>query len=157
MRSKSQFAIAAITATLSFSPLPTLAQDSAESLVAGMRKAEMSYKELMSIMGRAIGMMQDGVITQNRELVEQGANIIFTHPAPNHAPWAIMTPPDQDGFKQALLTYDKVLDENTREILSATRGRDWLNAVTALSQLQASCVSCHLQWKDKAQKWPPSQ
>jgi hypothetical protein len=146
--------VAIVVGALSFSSLPALAQDNAETLVAGMRKAEMTYKELMAIMGRSISMMQDGVITQNRELVEQGANIIFTHPAPDHPPWAIMELQDQDGFKQALLTYDKVLDENTNEILKATRNREWINATAALSQLQTSCVSCHLQWKDKAQKWP---
>lgn len=135
-------------------PLPMQAQETAENLVAGMRKAEMTYKELMTIMGKSIGMMQEGVLTQNRELVEQGANIIFTHPAPSHSPWAIMKPEDQGGFKQALVTYDKVLDENTNEILKASRQRDWLAATGALAQLQTSCVSCHLQWKDKAQKWP---
>lgn len=135
-------------------PLSIQAQESAENLVATMRKAEMTYKELMTIMGRSIGMMQEGVLTQNRELVEQGANIIFTHPAPNHTPWAIMKAEDQEGFKQALVTYDKVLDNDTNDILKATRGRDWLAATGALSQLQTSCVSCHMQWKDKAQKWP---
>jgi len=135
--------------------LPLAAQDKAEELVASMRKAEMSYKELMSIMGRSIGMMQEGVLTQNRELVEQGANIIFTHPAPNHTPWAIMQPQDQEGFKQALVTYDKVLDLNTNAILKGSRSRDWFAASAALSELQTACLSCHVQWKDKALKWPP--
>lgn len=65
-----------------------------------------------------------------------------------------MKPEDQAGFKQALVTYDKVLDENTNDILKATRSRDWMAATGALAQLQVSCVSCHAQWKDKAQKWP---
>ena len=130
-------------------PTPILAQQDAEALVASMRVAEMTYKELMQIMGRSISLMQDGVITQNRELVSQGANIIFTHPAPNRKPWAIFEAKDQEGFKQALLTYDKVLDANTTEVLKASNGRDWLAAAEALSRLQSSCVSCHLQWKDK--------
>ena len=96
----------------------------------------------------------DDAVDHAVHLFEQGANIIFTHPAPNHSPWAIMKPEDQAGFKQALVTYDKVLDENTNDILKATRSRDWMAATGALSQLQVSCVSCHAQWKDKAQKWP---
>lgn len=135
-------------------PLPLMAQDKAEELVATMRKAEMTYKELMTIMGRSIGMMQEGVLTQNRELVEQGANIIFTHPAPNHTPWAIMEPQDQEGFKQALVTYDKVLDLKTQSILKGSRSRDWFAASAGLSELQTACLSCHVQWKDKALKWP---
>lgn len=137
-------------------PLPLAAQDKAEDLVAGMRKAPMTYAELMRIMVHSIGMMQEGVLTQNRELVEQGANFMFTHPAPSHSPWAIMAPQDQQGFKEALVTYDKVLDVNTHAILKGSRGDDWFAASTALAELQTSCLSCHLQWKDKAQKWPRS-
>lgn len=136
-------------------PLPLMAQDNAEALVASMRKADMTYKELMVIMGRSIGMMQEGVITQNRELVNQGANIILTHPAPSHSPWVIMEPQNQEGFKQALVTYDMVLDIHTNEILSGSRKGDWDAAKEGLMQLQTACISCHVQWKDKAQKWPP--
>ncbi|HML83478.1 MAG TPA: hypothetical protein PKE37_17140 [Thiomonas arsenitoxydans] len=139
---------------LSLSPFPALAQENAEALVASMRKADMSYKELMTIMGRSIGMMQEGVLTQNRELVEQGANIIFTHPAPNHSPWSIMPQADQAGFKEALLAYDKILDIHTQDILKGSRGKDWFAAGAALTELQTACISCHLQWKDKAQKLP---
>lgn len=135
-------------------PLAAQAQDNAEKLVASMRKAEMSYKELMVIMGKSIGMMQEGVLTQNRELVEQGAHIIFTHPAPNHAPWDIMKPEDKAGFKQALVTYDVVLDEHTNGILKGSRVRDWQAAAGSLSNLQNACISCHMQWKNKAEKWP---
>lgn len=149
---KKRFAAALIAMTAA---LPLAAQDKAEALVASMRKAEMSYKELMVIMGRSIGMVQEGVLTQNRELVEQGANIIFTHPAPNHTPWAIMQSQDQEGFKEALVTYDKVLDLNTNAILKGSRSRDWFAGRAALSELQTACLSCHVQWKDKAQKWPP--
>jgi hypothetical protein len=60
----------------------------------------------------------------------------------------------QTGFKQALVTYDKVLDENTNQILKATRSQEWMAATGSLSQLQDSCVSCHAHWKDQAQKWP---
>lgn len=136
------------------SPFPALAQENAEALVASMRKADMNYKELMTIMGRAIGMMQEGVVTQNRELVAQGANIIFTHPAPNHSPWAIMPQADRAGFKDALLAYDKILDIHTHGILKGSRGKDWFAAGAALTELQTACISCHLQWKDKAQKLP---
>lgn len=146
--------IAAALLVTALLPLPMHAQDSAEKLVATMRRADMTYKELMTILGKSIGMMQEGVLAQNRELVEQGANIVFTHPAPNHTPWDIMKPEDRAGFKQALVTYDKALDENTNDILKASRNRDWMAASGAVAQLQNTCVSCHTQWQDKAQPWP---
>jgi len=70
---------------------------SAEKLVASMRKADMTYKELMAIMGATISTMQKGVLTQNREMVEQAGQFIFNHPAPNHAPRDIMPDADQAG------------------------------------------------------------
>jgi len=90
-----------------------------------MRTADMTYKELMSIMGRSISLMQDVVITQNRELIAQGANLIFTHPAPSHKPWAIMeSKKDQAGFKQALVAYDVVLDMYAKSVVDASKVRD---------------------------------
>ena len=144
-----------LTALLAIALLPTpaVAQETAEDLVASMRIADMTYKELMTIMGRSISLMQDGVITQNRELVAQGANLIFTHPAPSHKPWAIMeSKEDQAGFKQALLSYDKVLDVNAKAVVDASKARNWMDATSSLSNLQNACVSCHLSWKDKAVK-----
>ena len=123
---------------------------SAEKLVASMRKADMTYKELMAIMGETISTMQKGVLTQNREMVEQAGQFIFNHPAPNHAPWDIMPDADQAGFKSALLAYDKVLDVNTQAIIDASNAREWIKASEALSTLQNTCVACHSQWQDKA-------
>lgn len=134
-------------------PSPALAQETAEDMVAAMRTADMTYKELMAIMGRSISLMQDGVITQNRELIAQGANLIFTHPAPSHKPWAILeSQEDQASFKQVLLAYDKVLDAYAKSVVDASKVRNWMEAANALSNLQSACVSCHLPWKDKAIK-----
>lgn len=144
-----------LTALLAIALLPTpaIAQETAEDLVASMRIADMTYKELMTIMGRSISLMQDGVITQNRELIAQGANLIFTHPAPSHKPWAIMeTKEDQADFKQALVAYDVVLDVYAKAVVDASKARNWTDAATSLSHLQSACVSCHLPWKDKAVK-----
>ena len=130
-------------------------QESAEQLVASMKKADMTYRELMANMGRSIGTMQNGVLTANREMVEQGAYFILNHPAPKHAPWAIMPSSDQAGFKSALLTYDKVLDINTKAVVQASNQRDWIAAGEKLAELQGACVSCHVQWQSKALKWAP--
>lgn len=135
--------------------IPAHSQETAEQLVATMRKADMTYKELMGSMGRSLETMQHGVLTMNREMVEQGAYFIFNHPAPNHAPWAIFQPSDQAGFKSALVTYDKVLDEHTKDIVKSANLRDWLKASEHLSALQGACVSCHVQWQQKAMRWPP--
>lgn len=104
------------------------ARENAEPLAASMRHAYMSEKECMIIMGRSIGMMQEGVVTQNRELVERGANIVFTHPARSHTPWTIMPRAGRAGLKEALLAYDKVLDIHVQAVLNGIRGKDWFAA-----------------------------
>jgi cytochrome c556 len=141
---------ALVAAMLCIATSSTFAQQDAEALVASKQPADMTYRELMQIFSHALATMQDGVLRQNREMVKQGANFILTHPAPKHKPWTIMAPADQEGFKQALLTYDKVLDATTTNALKTTGGRDWQGGIEAIGELQRACVSCHAVWKDKA-------
>jgi hypothetical protein len=145
-------AATAITASLVLS-VPAFAQnDAAETMVASMRIADISYRDLMNMFSHALTQMQDGMIRHNGELVKQGANVIFTHPAPKEKPWNIMAKDDQAGFKQALLAYDKVLDVFTEEAVSAAGKRDWRAGIDAVGQLQGACISCHQEWQDKAQR-----
>lgn len=131
--------------------LPTaLAQQDAEALVASKRPADMNYRDLMQILGRALTWMQDGILLENKQLVREGVNVIVNHPAPRHKPWTIMETVDQEGFKQTLMHYDKVLDTNANAVASAAEKMDWLQASTSLAELRAACVSCHIQWRHKA-------
>lgn len=59
---------------------------------------------------------------------------------------------DQDGFKQSLLAYDKILDAKANAVSSAAEKSDWLEASAALAELQTACVACHTQWKHKARR-----
>jgi hypothetical protein len=142
-------ALAALSTALALSTGIAQAQQSAESLLAGKQTVEMTYRELMQILQRALGMMQDGVLLQNQQLVRQGAEIVLHHPAPRTAPWTIVSQDDQEGFKQALLTYDKVLDINTLAVRSASDKADWMDGAARLAELQTACVSCHVQWREK--------
>lgn len=126
------------------------AQQNADALVAGKRQADMSFRELMQILGRGLGWVQDGVLLQNKQLVREGVNVIVNHPAPRNKPWTIMDPANQDEFKQVLMTYDKTLDAKANAVASATEKSDWLGASASLAELQATCVSCHTLWKHKA-------
>ncbi len=127
-----------------------LAQKNIEELVASKRPADMNYRELMQILGRALAWMQDGILLENKQLVREGVNVIVNHPAPRHKPWTIMETVDQEGFKQTLMHYDKVLDTNANAVASAAEKMDWLQASASLAELRAACVSCHIQWRHKA-------
>ncbi|MHB1403380.1 MAG: hypothetical protein ACYCWB_13370 [Thiobacillus sp.] len=139
-------------ATLAFSSLSATAQDNAEALVASKSAADMSYRELMQILGRSLAWIQNGIVLQNKQLVREGVNHILRHPAPNHKPWSIMDKADQEGFKQALLAYDPILDIQAKEAGAAAEKSDWIEATAAAARLQTSCVSCHSQWKSKARR-----
>ena len=140
----------ALIAALIGPPLHAETIDSAEKLVESMRKADMTYQELMAIMGETISTMQKGVLTQNREMVSQAGQFIFNHPAPNHAPWKIMPDQDQGMFKASLLAYDPILDTQTQAIIDSANARDWIKASQAVADLQNTCVACHSQWQSKA-------
>lgn len=122
----------------------------AEALVASKQKADMTYRQLMEIMGDASSMMHKGVIRENKQMVKEGANIILTHPAPNHRPWTIMPEEDQDGFKQSLLAYDKILDSKARRVIDRAEQGSWVEASSSLHELNAACISCHAMWRQKA-------
>jgi|GEM_PF-819464 len=143
-----------IALALSFAvSLPAaLAQQNAEALVASKRPADMSYRDLMQILGRTLNWVQDGVLVRNKQLVREGSNMIVNHPAPRDKPWSIMETDDQEGFKQALLTYDKRLDAKANAVIAAAEKSDWLEASAALAELQTACVSCHTQWQHKARR-----
>jgi len=87
-------------------------------------------------------------------MVREGVNHVIHHPAPNHKPWIIMDKADQEGFKQALLAYDPVLDIHANEVAAAAEKGDWFEAAAAASRLQTACVSCHSQWRRKALREP---
>ncbi len=143
-----------IALALSFAiSLPAaMAQQNAEALVASKRPADMSYRDLMQILGRALNWIQDGVLLRNKQLVREGGNVIVNHPAPRHKPWTIMETADQESFKQSLLAYDKILDAKANAAISAAEKSDWLEASAALAELQTACVSCHTQWQHKARR-----
>lgn len=121
----------------------------ADQLVASKVKADMSYRQLMEILGEAYGMIQTGIIRQNQQMVKSGADIILNHPAPNHQPWTIMEVTDQDAFKQSLLDYDKILDEHAGAAAAEAAKGNWPGANKAAFDLSSSCIACHSMWKNK--------
>lgn len=143
-------------AWLAISPLAAHAEagakPDAEALVASKRSADMTYRELMQILGRSLTWIQTGIVLENKQLVREGVNHVIHHPAPSHKPWTIMDKADQEGFKQALLAYDPVLDIHAKEAAAAVEKSDWIEATAAAARLQTACVSCHAQWKQKAHR-----
>ena len=121
----------------------------AEQLVAGKAKADMTYLQLMEMMGAASALIHEGLIRENKQMIEQGANYILNHPAPKHKPWTIMPEADQADFKQSLLAFDSILDTHARNILQAAQQDKWQEASNAAFDLTSSCISCHAMWKQK--------
>ncbi|MCU7845198.1 MAG: hypothetical protein KZQ93_15320 [Candidatus Thiodiazotropha sp. (ex Monitilora ramsayi)] len=124
--------------------------DRAEALVASKPQADMTYRQLMEILGRASSMIHDGIIRENKQMVKEGAGLILNHPAPSHKPWSIMPESDQAGFKKSLLAFDEILDVQAGKTESEARDENWLNAAKALNDLNAACITCHAMWRKKA-------
>lgn len=127
-------------------------ETSAEALVASKTRADISYKQLMELMGEASSMMHKGLIRENKQMVKDAANIILNHPAPKHKPWSIMAKSNQNDFKQTLLSYDKILDTDASLVAQEAQKENWFKANEAFHQLNNSCISCHAVWKQKVIK-----
>ncbi|MBK1716783.1 hypothetical protein [Thiocystis violacea] len=131
-------------------PLAQAEEGDADQLVASKRQADMTYRQLMEVMGASLAMIQEGIVRENAELTKTAADMILKHPAPNHKPWTIMTDADQAAFKQSLLSYDKVLDSEATRITEAAAAGDWLGASQSAYALTNACITCHVMWKNKA-------
>lgn len=131
-------------------PVTQAEERTADQLVASKRQADMTYRQLMEVMGASVGMIQEGIVRENAELTKTAADMILKHPAPNHKPWTIMTDADQAAFKQSLLSYDKVLDSEATRIVEFAAAGDWLGASQSAYALTNACITCHVMWKNKA-------
>lgn len=125
------------------------AEKTADDLVDSMKKADITYAQLMQGMGMAKNNIDMGVLTMNEFLVDRGINLIRTHPAPKQKPWFIMAEDDREGFKSMLLYYDKKMDEDVEHIEKAVKSKDWYKALEYSQELSNSCISCHATYKDK--------
>ena len=128
----------------------TYAQEkTAEELVASKQKADMTYRQLMEILGAASSMMHEGILRENQQMVKEAANIILNHPAPKHKPWSIMKKADQNGFKKSLKYYNSALDSHAERAATEAAKGDWQEAKNASNDLMNSCTSCHAMWRAK--------
>lgn len=103
----------------------------------------------MEIMGAASVTIHEGLLRQNKHMVQQGVSYILNHPAPKHKPWIIMNESDQMDFKQSLISFDKILDIHARKVIEAANLHDWVEANAAASDLSNACIACHSMWKLK--------
>jgi len=125
------------------------AEKTAEDLVASKTQADITYRQLMEIMGTASGLINEGLIRENKQMVRNGADLILNHPAPNHKPWSIMAKEDEADFKQTLLAFDKIMDMQADNTALAAEKNDWIGANNASHELMMTCVSCHASWKNR--------
>jgi len=121
----------------------------AEQLVASKKKADMTYRQLMQIMGKASSMMHEGILRENKQMIKEGANIIVGHPAPKHKPWTIMRKEDHKAFKKTLKSFNKTLDQQAEKVAEEAAKDNWKGANSAAHDLMNSCITCHEMWRAK--------
>ncbi len=123
----------------------------ADQRFADMQKADMSYRQLMELLGEASAMIHLAILRENKQMVKQAAIIITGHPAPLQPPWLIVPQADQADFKATLMAFDPLLDRHAEAIASHAEKGDWPAAAQALSELNATCIGCHAIWRQRVQ------
>ena len=124
-------------------------EKTADDLIKSMKKADITYAQLMTGMSEALNNIQSGIIGMNSMLAERGINFIRTHPAPKQKPWVIMSNEDRESFKSTLLYFDKKMDEDVLVIENAIIRKDWVLALKGLNTFENTCMACHNSWKNK--------
>ncbi|MEA3523025.1 MAG: hypothetical protein U9R50_08610 [Campylobacterota bacterium] len=124
-------------------------EDRAEALVNSKEKADMTYYEMMQNMNQSASKVYDGIILENKIMVQDGAEEIMNHRAPNHKPWLIMPKSKQEAFKAMLLIYDEELHEAAEDIIDALKKDDWIHVNNAFATMTQSCIVCHSAWKNE--------
>jgi len=124
----------------------------AEHLLEGKQETDMTYREMMQIMGRSATKMYEGILLQNKQMVIDGALSISGHRAPRHKPWLIMRESDQEAFKTMLLFYDEALHEGAENIIESLEENDWNASNQLLGKMTSNCIVCHQVWRDKVVK-----
>jgi hypothetical protein len=120
----------------------------AEKLVQSKHTSNMTYRQMMQQMGESFKMLQTGVLTQNRDLIRLGADMIQHHPAPKTKPWLIMPAKDQEAFKETLIAYDKLLHGGAGAIIDVLEA-DFDTINNRVHDLSTQCISCHAVWQTK--------
>ncbi len=91
--------------------------NNAETLVASKQESDLSYKQIMELMGKGSALIHAGILRENSIMVEQGSQLIDGHYAPYHKPWDMFEgKEDQEAFKQMLLIYDRILHDASHTI-----------------------------------------
>ncbi len=141
-----------LTAFLVFGSSAVPAHESAafDSLLAQKRKADISFAQLMQIMHQATGMIFDGILYENPEMVALGAHLLAEHPAPAKGPAAAIVPERREEFKNVMPTYDKVFQGTAERVTAdASKGR-WPDAYAGYREITHACVACHMAWRHHA-------
>jgi len=120
-------------------------------IVRRKHASNMTYRQMMQQMGESFKMVQTGLLTQNRDLIRTGADMIQHHPAPKTKPWLIMPEEEQEAFRQSLIAYDKLLHQSAAAIIDALDG-DIYEINNRIFEMSNHCISCHQLWQNKTIK-----
>lgn len=122
-------------------------KSNADELVASRKKSDMTYAQMMRTLGNGVQMMQEGILTQNKELVILGAKMIDEHPAPKTKPWEIVTEENVPKFKRTLIKYDKLLHDGVHELTKSVENEGWHAINEKVYRITNTCITCHNMWQ----------
>lgn len=118
-----------------------------DDVLANKRKADITFAELMHIMHQATGMIFDGILFENRELVRTGANLLENHPAPSKGPGVAIIPSQREAFKNVMPSYDALFHGAVDRIEAAADKGNWQEAYAGYRDITDACVTCHAAWR----------
>jgi len=119
-----------------------------EALIQSKTKSNLTYKQIMEQFGEAYLKIQNGVMLQDKDMIEDGLNKIQNHPTTKNNPWDIVNTNDIQAFKESLLYYDALLHSGATDITNSLKNDDWIEINKNIFKLSNHCVNCHIIWQD---------
>lgn len=126
-----------------------------DDVLARKRKADITFAELMQIMHQATGMIFDGILYENRELLRTGTSLLENHPAPAKGPGVAIIPERREAFKNVMPTYDELFHGAVDRIEAAAEKGNWQEAYAGYREITDACVTCHAAWRPFAASRQP--
>lgn len=116
--------------------------------MAGKKESDLTMMQVMHDLAFQLNRVEFGIMTQNRRMIEEGANAIANHPMPKGGIKPYLKK-NADQIKAVIPAMDATIHGTATEIASHA-------AVAPMKDLQAlynvmaeNCVSCHTVFRDQ--------
>jgi hypothetical protein len=116
--------------------------------MAGKKESDLTMMQVMHDLAFQLNRVEFGIMTQNRRMIEEGANAIATHPMPKGGIKPYLKK-NQDQVKAVIPAMDATIHGSAADIASHASVAPMKDLQALYSVMAENCVSCHSVFRDQ--------